>query len=398
MIADPDLNPRIASDAAWARQRPKPDRDDRPNGKVPDDLDPIDPSMFAGEPVPERQWLVADWIPMARVTAIYGAGGEGKTLLAQMLATACAIGAPWLDLPARRCHSLLLFCEDDADEMRRRQAAINEHFGCDFNALGAIRWLPRLGEDNALMRWSDGRSMPTPLLDRIIATAKAHDAKLIVTDTLADVFAGNENDRSQARAFAQSALGFLARETGGAVIALAHPSRAGMNSGSSESGSTAWIGTFRSQLYLSTPQPEDGAQAQDDLRILARRKSNAARRNETVELRWRNGVFIPARPTGLIGSIERRTCDRVFGDLLDRLTSDGRSVSHHPRAGNYAPKIFAAQPDAEGFRKADFAAAMERLFAAKEITIGSHTDRYRRQQECLVRAKSPVAHGAHGHG
>lgn len=32
----------------------------------------IDPTTLDGLPVPPRQWLVGDWIPMARATALYG--------------------------------------------------------------------------------------------------------------------------------------------------------------------------------------------------------------------------------------------------------------------------------------------------------------------------------------
>jgi len=91
-------------------------------------LEPINPATLAEMP-PPRQWLINDWVPMLRVTALYGAGGEGKTLLGQMLATSAAIAAPWLGLPVQRCKSLLLFCEDDQEEMHRRQADINAYLG-----------------------------------------------------------------------------------------------------------------------------------------------------------------------------------------------------------------------------------------------------------------------------
>lgn len=51
-------------------------------------LTPIDPTSLVDIPIPPRQWLIPDWIPMARASSLYGRGGEGKTLLAQMLATA----------------------------------------------------------------------------------------------------------------------------------------------------------------------------------------------------------------------------------------------------------------------------------------------------------------------
>ncbi len=232
-------------------------------------LSPIKPVDLADVPVPQRQWLVQDWVPMVRVTGIYGPGGEGKTLLAQMLATAGAIGAFWLNLAVLRCNSVLAFCEDDIEEMHRRQEDINRHFGCSFADLGAMRWLPRLGDDNALMNTAGEH---TPFFHQLLAAAKEHDAKLIVTDTLADVFVGNENDRGQARTFAQQALGRLARETQAAVIALAHPSRAGMSSGTGDSGSTGWEGAFRSHLYIATPTDDDGGAADMDLRVLTGRR------------------------------------------------------------------------------------------------------------------------------
>jgi RecA-family ATPase len=350
----------------------------------------VDPATLDGVPVPPRQWLVPDWVPMGRVTALYGAGGEGKTILGQMLATAAAIDALWLGQQVRRCNSLLLFCEDDLDEMHRRQDDINRYFGCTFSDLTAMRWLPRLGADNALMTF-DGRPHRTPLFNELLHIAKEHNARLIITDTLADVFAGNESDRGQARTFAQAALGLLARETQGTVVALAHPSRWGINSGSGESGSTAWLGTFRSLLHLATPKPDNGAPPGPEMRLLTRTKSNAARRDETIELRWKDGVFVPIHaPSGIIGS--RRTCEQVFLDLLDKTTAEGQPVSSNSRAGNYAPRLFASRSDRERFTKVDFECAMQGLFVSREIAnkeYGRKSDMRsrivsRRQQEATA--------------
>src|SRR5207302_2043393 len=197
----------------------------------------------------------------------------------------------------------------------RRQDDINRAYGCTFRDLEAMRWLPRLGDDNALMDFPDGLPRLTGFFRKVLAAAKQHGAKLIIVDTLADVFLGNENDRAQARAFAQQALGLLARETQGAVIALAHPSLSGINSGSGQSGSTAWVGTFRSQLHLATPKPDEKAEPPDpDLRVLARRKSNAARRDEEIRLRWEDGMFIslsPAVSDDFDAYLRRQACERL---------------------------------------------------------------------------------------
>ena len=53
---------------------------------------PLDWRVLAdGEP-PARDWAVDHWLGMAHVTLLAGLGGIGKTLLAQMLASALALG------------------------------------------------------------------------------------------------------------------------------------------------------------------------------------------------------------------------------------------------------------------------------------------------------------------
>jgi hypothetical protein len=91
----------------------------------------INPRTLEGLPIPSRRFVVPHWIPTRRATGLYGAGGIGKTTLMQMLCTSAALDPAkfrdinWLGLPVRQCRSILLFCEDDADEMQRaRQRSI----------------------------------------------------------------------------------------------------------------------------------------------------------------------------------------------------------------------------------------------------------------------------------
>jgi hypothetical protein len=72
------------------------------------------------------------------------------------------------------------------------------------------------------------------------------------------------------------------------VILLSHPSQAGRNSGSGESGSTAWNNAVRARLYLT--RPEDGIAEQ---RVLTRKKSNYSASGDDVklDLLWVDGVL-----------------------------------------------------------------------------------------------------------
>jgi RecA-family ATPase len=347
-----------------------------PNGAAASKLIGINPCTLQGIEVPPRRFVVTPWIPMRRATGLYGGGGVGKTTLMQMLCTSTALDpvkfpkANWLGLPVRHCRSVLLFAEDDTDEMHARQAEINRVYGCDFDDLDAMLWLPRLGEDSTLMTFENGRGYRTTLFYDLLECIKAHKAQLAILDTLTDVFGGSEIDRGQARRFVQEGPAYVAREIDGSVVCCAHPSLTGINSGTGLSGSTGWDGAFRSRLYMSPLKEDDGAEAPDpDERTLTRVKANWAKIGETIEMRWREGVFIADRPPGgIIGSIERRTTERVFLDLLATTTQENQPVSSNARAGNYAPRLFAKRPGRERFGFKDFEAAMQRLFAQEAIT------------------------------
>jgi len=234
----------------------------------------------------------------------------------------------------------------------------------------------------------------------VLTEAKAHGAQLAVFDTLSDVFAGNELDRQQARQFVQSGLSYFARQINGASLACGHPSLAGVSSGSGNSGSTGWPGAFRSHVYLEVPKPEKDEEpdpAAVDARVLTRKKSNWAKPGEKIEMRWKDGVFehTPA-PGGILGSIERRTADRVFVDLVDKANNEKRFVSASPTAGNFAPKAFAKRPDREGYDKADLSRAMERLFvsgAIINVPYGPPSDKTFR----IVLGPSTALHGSPRH-
>ncbi len=103
-------------------------------------------SALEGVLVPERRWLVRDWIPQGQVTLLGGDGGVGKSLLAQQLMTALALGRDWLGLPVMPRKVFGLFCEDDEDELHRRQELINVHYECSFADLEMnMAWISMVG-------------------------------------------------------------------------------------------------------------------------------------------------------------------------------------------------------------------------------------------------------------
>jgi RecA-family ATPase len=345
-------------------------------------------SGLAGMPIPRRRFLVPDWVPHGVVTGLYGDGGMGKSLLVMQLQTSMALGKPWLGLQI--CEpgiSLGVYCEDARDELMRRQADINAHYGCGFEDVKEAHWWPRLGEDNMLMTFtSKGKAELTSFFRQVKEAALDLKAKLIIIDTVADTFGGDENDRGQVRQYVQGALGSLARDIGGYVVCTAHPSRVGLSTGSGDSGSTAWSNALRSRLYIERTKAAPGDPPDPHASTLYRKKANYAARDASINLRWHQGVIGP--DTFLGTDQDRPSADEAFLKLLDKMAQEGRQVSSKSRAGNYAPKLFAKRPDRCGYGEAEFERAMERLFNSGAIAIGNYR-RNGKDHERIVRGASP---------
>jgi hypothetical protein len=192
--------------------------------------------------------------------------------------------------------------------------------------------------------------------------------RLVIIDTAADTFGGNENDRSQLRQFVQRALGQISLKIDGALVCCAHPSRAGISSGEGDSGSTGWSNAFRSRANLNRPKTENGEPEDTDARDLTRKKANFASIGDTIKLHWRNGVLVPR---DLAQGFFRHSADDVFLALLDAMTREGQKVSAKPRAGNFAPAhLMKRSPkERENYQRDDFERAMQTLFRRKLIKI-----------------------------
>ena len=333
----------------------------------------IDPSTFIGTP-PARRWIWPDWIPSGAVTALYGDGGTGKSLLAMQLMTAVATSTPFLGQhQVMECRALGFFCEDDEEELWRRQEAICASAGLPLSALSNMRLISGVGKDNTLIRFERPGAPPqlTGLYDKILEAALNFEAKLVVIDGAADTFGGNENDRQMVRQYIGVALTKMAREIDGAVVLLAHPSRSGLQGGDYSGGSTGWNNSVRSRISL--------AHAKDDAsgpgRRLRREKSNYAGRHDEIQLVYGDGVLRPSRgSTAGVPQARGEVATAVFLACLDEATTANRPVSDASRAGNYAPKTFARTPKAkaEGLTKEDFTHAMEALFSAGSITMQAY--------------------------
>jgi RecA-family ATPase len=363
------------------------------NGGAPQrrNLRPIYAPQLAGKPIPERPWLVHGWIPDRTVTLLGGDGGTGKSLLSLQLMVACALGKPWLGLAVKPCKVFALFCEDDETEVHIRLDSIARHYGADFGDLEGVGWSARSGLENVLMSFDQQNNRKiAPLWNEMAAEVKESGAQLVIIDTLADVFAGNENFRQQARSFVGQ-LRQLAQEIDGAVILTAHPSVAGQASGTGLSGSTAWNNSVRSRLYLTRPKESD-ADMSDNERVLRRMKANYAGIGDEIRMKWEDGVLIPEKiQTGLYGSIERDKAERAFIDALRSALARGLLPSHKVATRDlYAPKLLKGFPEVKGYKEKDLIRAMQDCLGAGRIEVAMTEGSPSKQRE-YIRPKEKAA-------
>ena len=335
-----------------------------------------DPANLDGIDPPDREWIIDGWLPVGTVTSLYGTGGVGKTLLAQLLQSAVGTGRPFLGIDTKQCKVLSVFCEDDGDELHRRQVCINTSMGIGMQDLGAVRWQSRFGKENVMATIDGGLLKSTKFYDFVRNAAVQFGAGLVRIDNIAQVFAGNENIRAEVTQFVNS-LGTISQEIKGAVLLLGHPGKA---DNSEYSGSTAWDACVRSRWILERPKEdldEQDAGELADLRVLRRAKANYARKDDEITMRWDAGTFRtegPARIKDAVDRIEERLQEKAdeaaFLACLDALREQGRAVSDSRNAQTYAPKVMFKMPETKGLSKRRLEQIMERLFAAGAIKAG----------------------------
>lgn len=333
------------------------------------DLPVVSVADFADKPIPARRWIVPDMIPDRTVTIVAGDGGDGKTTLLLQMCAAKAAGQPWLGYSLEEGGSLFISAEDDRDELHRRTASIAVSLGVEMADLAGVRLVLLAGRDAVMgLPNKTGVVTATAVFRGLVALIKQFKPCVVILDALADVFGGEENARAQARQFIGLLRG-LAIDHDLAVILIAHPSLAGMSTGSGSSGSTAWNNSVPSRLYLERVKGDDGRDIDPDLRVLRVKKANYGPAGIELRLRWRNGAFIL---DGHAGGFDKLAADaraeHVFLGLLAAFTAQGRDVSSKT-SNAYAPAVFARHPNAEGIGKQAFAHAMERLLATERVHV-----------------------------
>lgn len=284
------------------------------------------------------------------------------------MATAIALGNPFLGTETRRARALYLTAEDDAAELWRRQAAINAALSADMGDLDGSLFLATLvGEiGTALVEFDPmGRASRSARMQALLSTIEANGIGFVVVDNCTHAMAGDHNDLHAVGQF-MAAMHSVAQACDGAVLLLHHPNKGGDD----YLGSVAWETQVRSRILMN-PSDREG---DDDARFLTNPKANYAKAGSRIDFRWLRGAFVTDAEidederADLAATAQAANDNAIFLACLALRNTQLRPVSENPAARTFAPKIFADMSEARGIGRTRLEAAMERLFRLGKIS------------------------------
>jgi hypothetical protein len=348
-----------------------PTQDDGPS---PFEDDPPNPYLDWGElqnqTPPARKWAIPGWIGMGHATLLVGPGATGKTLLIQQIISCLCLGRSFIgDAPEQPMNCLMWACEDEHDELWRRQIAIAKWLKVDLDEFqGRLHIEPRFGKENTIFGPNEEHKTGwSARLTDISDQAKATNSQIVVLDNVGQIFGGNENSRYDVTRFINGLCGAL---RGKAVILIAHPAK---NEGSQYSGSTAWENCVRTRLYLG-PQMPDKPQDEDDeqdstVRYFAKRKTNYSEKDWRV-LRFAENLLLPDEINaqgGLIVHLVKQKAERVVLEAVQQFYNRQIRVVTGRSSPDYLVNKMTDAGITDSVRKQEIISALARLMIDGKI-------------------------------
>jgi RecA-family ATPase len=341
-------------------------------------------AQWEGVPIEPRRWIAHNRIPEGEPGIMSGDGGTGKTKLGLQLAAAIPAGLrDWIGGVVEAEGSAIIFsAEEKLKEMHRRTRDVLDHRGLSFKDLhGGLHFI--CDEEDIVLGASNrnGIVQPTMSLLRLEKTIAAIRPAFVMIENAADVYSGNENDRTNVTRFVRHVLGRLTSACNSTIMLIQHPSVSGLSDGTGRSGSTGWNNSGRWRNNFTKIKDETDPL----LRQYHVIKNNYGPDDEKVRLRWERGVFVPeGSASAPQQAAAEHKIDQLFIRLLEERNAQGRWVTPS-KASGYAPKELATMPGAKGCTAAALAKAMERLLTdPKRIIVETFGPPSKQRQRLVV--------------
>ena len=344
---------------------------------------PIDWADLENKPIPKREWVCRDWIGYYPIL-FSGKGSAGKSLLIQQWASSIALGRTFIGEIAQPKRVLYWACEEEQDELHRRQIGFSRHMRQPLSAFRDFMAVPRLGCENTLYTTEYGRPMWTPMIELLRQQVNDFMADVLILDNIGHVFGANENARHDVTAFINGLYGLVCGRKF-SLILIGHPAK---SEGSEFAGSGAWENAVRMRWYLGDSLPGEKRSVDDEsdidpnsqLRFLCKRKTNYSAQ-DYVRFVLDDGVFKPEEidpdTTGVYGQLRRRKATVTVVDGIKTLAGMGKHCSE-AKGQNYLPALLAEFGLLNNCTRGEVADAMRHLMTEgklKREVVGHYANR-----------------------
>jgi hypothetical protein len=270
-------------------------------------------SSFIRDPWPAMRWVIKNCLPLGILGLIAAQGGVGKSRLIIQLAFCLALGRRFLDTwdIGEPGASLLLFAEDDRNELHRRFGKLAQATNLSQDEMELfderVHVASVVDQDNYITnKNADGDVQETDYPERIVRLAKEiPDLKLIVIDPLSCFRGGDENDAIDTTRFVVS-MRRLVKETDATILMVHHTNKNSARNGDfsqhSARGSSALTDGVRFQAGLF-PKEQDQSKETKGLNFAPNRryakfavtKNNYAQHQDDIWVTTDdNGVLVKA--------------------------------------------------------------------------------------------------------
>lgn len=301
--------------------------------KMVGDLVPMDWGALQHTKPEPAQWRYEGWLPEGTVTLLAANGGVGKSNVSLQLGVAMAHGVSLFGIPTAESRVLILSGEDEARTVHFRVSNICADMGVDISTLAGRMAVYDLTKVDCVL-WKDGA--PTERMQWLADVVVSMRANVVIIDNASDVFAANENDRTEVRGFMRC-LNLIAGETRAAVMLLAHVDKAsarggaGLDTNTTFSGSTAWNNSARSRWAMV----RDGQSV-----VMRHEKCNFGALQEELRLEFDNEAKVFKRFGTIPGqaaaaALVRNTQRAAILRLIGRAANAGMTLSMRSNAPRY---------------------------------------------------------------
>jgi len=310
--------------------------------------------------IPRRRWLIGSFAIRGHLTVLVAPPGAGKSTLGVALAVAATAGRddPIAEIVHERIKAWVWNNEDDLDELRRRLAAVMQHWSIGIEDIRGRLGL-NSGADRPILvarANRDGRVVRLPDIDAIAERVKANDIALLVIDPFVETHEVDENDNAQIRIVA-GMWRDVARRGDCAVVLVHHTGKpptasadawAGSLSASRGASSLAGIARIMRTLFAMSkadaealgldPADRHAWVRLDDAKAnlsLATPKAKWFRRTSVIIANGDEvGVLAPGDPAPPEESKPDPDLEAAVIAEIDRAWRAGEPYGAHPRCGD----------------------------------------------------------------